>query len=202
MKLFHSAASPFVRKVMASAHHLGLADGIELLPAAASPVKRDATIAQSNPMGRVPTAILPDGTILPESRTICEWLAAQGSDPGFLPPPGPARWGVLELHALGDGIMEAALLARYEMALRPESLRWVDWLIGQMGKIDASIARLDDQVVRLSGPVTLGNVTVGAALGYLDFRFASHDWRRQAPRLAAWWAAFGETPPMLATRPV
>jgi len=201
MKLYHSPASPFVRKVMASAHHLGLAGQVEVLSSAASPINRDQTIGQSNPLGRVPTAILPDGTILHESRTICEWLASQGQDPGFLPAPGPARWAVLDLHAMGDGIMEAALLARYEVALRPEGLRWPEWYAGQVGKIDAAIARLEDRAEHLSGPVTLGNITVGCALGYLDFRFADHTWRAAAPKLAAWWAAFSETAPMQASRP-
>jgi glutathione S-transferase len=201
MKLYFSAASPYVRKVMASAHHLGLADRIETLASAASPVKRDMTIAASNPLGKVPTAILPDGTVLSDSRTICEWLATQGTDPAYLPAPGPARWAVLGQHALADGLLDAALLARYETAMRPEALRWPDWLAGQMGKIDAAIAGMEDAAGMLGGPVTLGTITTGCALGYLDFRFAHHDWRKAAPRLAAWWARFGETAPMALTRP-
>ena len=201
MKLYFSPASPYVRKVMASALHLGLAGGIEKLPSAASPVNRDMTIATANPMGKVPTAILNDGTVLADSRTICEWLALQGNDPAYLPPPGPARWAVLGQHALADGLLDAALLARYETAMRPEAMRWPDWLAGQMGKIDAAIARMETTADALDGPVTLGSMTTGCALGYLDFRFAHHDWRAAAPRLAAWWARFGETGPMALTRP-
>lgn len=201
MKLYFSAASPYVRKVMASAHHLGLADRIQTLGSAASPVQRDMTIAASNPLGKVPTAILEDGTVLPDSRTICEWLATQGNDPAFLPAPGPARWPVLAQHALADGLLDAALLARYETAMRPESMRWPEWLAGQMGKIDAALARMEETAGSLDGPVTLGSITTGCALGYLDFRFAGHDWRKAAPRLAVWWAHFGETPLMALTRP-
>ncbi len=201
MKLYHSAASPYVRKVTASACHLGVSGRITLLPSAASPVARDLTIGASNPLGKVPTAILDDGTVLADSRTICEWLAAEAGDAEFLPSPGPARWRVLRLHAIADGLLDAALLARYETAIRPERLRWDAWLVGQMGKIDAAVAALEAAADELAGPVTLGTITAGCALGYLDFRFAAHDWRAAAPRLAAWWADFARTPPMATTAP-
>ncbi|MFN3937052.1 MAG: glutathione S-transferase [Gemmobacter sp.] len=201
MKLYHAPASPYARKVTASAHHLGLMDRITLLPGAASPVARDRTIAAANPLGKIPTAILDDGTVLADSRTICEWLAHQAGDAGFLPAPGPARWAVLRLHAIADGLLDAALLARYETALRPEALRWPEWLAGQMGKIDAAVAALEQAAEDLRGPITLGTITAGCALGYLDFRFAGHDWRTAAPRLADWWEGFARTPPMAATVP-
>lgn len=201
MKLFHSPASPYVRKVMVSAMHLGLADGIDCVRASPSPVKPDPALSAQNPLGKLPAAVLADGTLLVGSRTICEYLASQGSDPAYLPAPGAARWAVLELHDLADGALDASLLARYETFARPEALRWADWVSGQMAKIDAALARLDAMTDRLEGPLTLGNVTVGCALGYLDFRFAHHDWRSANPRLAAWWAAFDQTPIMARTRP-
>lgn len=202
MRLLHSPTSPYVRKVMASAIHLGLAGQITCVSGHPSPVKPDPAVSDVNPLGKVPAATLDDGTVLLGSRTICEWLAGQGTDAGFLPASGPGRWAVLELHDLADGILDAALLARYESAVRPETLRWSDWQSGQMAKIDAALARLNVLEDRLAGPVTLGSITAGAALGYLDFRFADHPWRAANPRLAAWWAEFGETVPMAQTRPV
>lgn len=200
MKLFYSPASPYVRKVLASARILGLADSIELLPSAASPVARDMTIARVNPLGKVPTAYLDDDTALIDSRTICEYLHEQAPEKGLLPA-GAARWEALRLHALADGLLDAALLARYEVAMRPAELRWDDWLKGQMGKIDAAIAVLESEVEALQGRSDIGSITVGCALGYLDFRFADHDWRSNAPRLAQWWAEFGATPAMAETAP-
>ena len=202
MLLYHSPTSPFVRKVMATAHHLGLADSIECRRGQPSPVKPDPVLSADNPLGKVPAAALPDGTLLADSRSICEWLASQGKDPGYLPAPGPARWPVLELHALGDGILDAAVQSRYETAVRPQALFWPEWRAGQMAKIDATIARLNALTDRLAGPLTLGSVTVGCALGYLDLRFGDHDWRSANPRLAIWWAAFDETDAMARTRPV
>lgn len=200
MKLFFSPASPYVRKVLASAWTLGLADTIELLPSAASPVARDMTIAPRNPLGKVPTAYLDDDTALIDSRTICEYLHEQAPEKGLFPA-GAARWEALRLHALADGLLDAALLARYEVAMRPAELRWDDWLKGQMGKIDAAIAVLESEVEALQGRSDIGSITVGCALGYLDFRFADHDWRSNAPRLAQWWAEFGATPAMAETAP-
>lgn len=200
MKLFFSPASPYVRKVMASAWTLGLADTIEALPSAASPVARDMTIAPHNPLGKVPTAILPDGTALIDSRTICEYLHEQAPQHGLFPQ-GAARWEALRLHALADGLLDAALLARYETFMRPEALRWDAWIAGLMGKIDAAVAELESSADSLTGRADIGAITTGCALGYLDFRFPGHDWRAQAPRLAAWWAGYAQTEPMRQTWP-
>lgn len=200
MKLYFSPASPYVRKVLASAHLVELAHTVELLPSAASPVARDMMIAPVNPLGKVPTAYLDDGTALIDSRTICEYLHEQAPEKGLFPA-GSDRWEALRLHAIADGLLDAALLARYEVAMRPETLRWADWLKGQMGKIDAAAEALEASIDQLDGRQDIGSITTGCALGYLDFRFPDHEWRGQAPKLAAWWEAFANTPAMSKTKP-
>jgi glutathione S-transferase len=200
MKLYFSPASPYVRKVVASAHLIGLMDTIDLLPSAASPVTRDMKIAPVNPLGKVPTAYLDDGTALIDSRTICEYLHDQAPDKGLFPT-GAARWEALRLHAIADGLLDAALLARYETAMRPVGLQWPEWLAGQIGKIDASVEALEASVPQLETSSNIGTITVGCALGYLDFRFSGHDWRSNAPQLTTWWARFSKTHPMSATTP-
>jgi glutathione S-transferase len=201
MKLYFSPASPYVRKVMASAWALDLAATIELLPSAASPVARDMTIAPVNPLGKVPAAFLPDGTALIDSRTICEYLDSQRPEAGLIPAAGPARWEALRLHAIADGLLDAALLWRYETVMRPEGLRWQAWIDGLRGKVDAAVAALEVSVPSLAGRGDLGAITAGCALGYLDFRFADHDWRAAAPALADWWASYARTEPMARTVP-
>jgi len=200
MKLFFSSASPYVRKVMASAHALGLAETIEKLPSAASPLDRDMTIAPINPLGKVPAAYLDDGTALIDSRTICEFLHARAPGKGLFPA-GPARWEALRLHAIADGLLDAALLARYETVMRPEALRWDAWVAGQMGKIDAAIDALEESAPDLRRRGDIGEITAGCAVGYLDFRFPEHDWRDRAPQLAAWWKEYAQTEPMAQTAP-
>src|SRR5690606_38776840 len=114
MKIYFSPASPFVRKCMAVAHETGLVDRIEKLPSAANPVNRDRTVIASNPLGQVPTLITDDGQALYDSRVICEYLDDLGGGKLF-PATGKARWQALADQALADGILGAALLARYEI---------------------------------------------------------------------------------------
>ncbi len=200
MKLFFSPASPFVRKCMVIAQEAGIADRIEKLPSAAGPVARDQTIIPSNPLGKVPTLITDDGQVLYDSRVICEYLNDLAGGVLF-PAGGQARWQALADQALGDGIMDAALLARYEVALRPEALRWQDWVDGQMSKAHDALAQLEKNVKRLDGRLDIGVITIACALGYLDFRFASYDWRSTHPGVAAWFKTFNARPSMQATLP-
>jgi glutathione S-transferase len=200
MKLYHSQTSPYVRKCMFIAHHLGLADRIEKLPSAAHPVNRDQSIIPSNPLGKVPTMITDDGTVLFDSRVICEYLDHLGKG-SFFPPAGAERWRVLTEQALGDGILDAALLARYEGALRPEDLRWSEWVAGQMDKINVGLAHAEKNFDAGSDRVDIGRVALGCALGYLDFRFGDIGWRNRCPKLAKWFEKFSTLPAMEATRP-
>ena len=198
MKIFFSPASPYVRKVMVCAAELGLA--LEKLPSAASPVNRDRTIVAENPLGKVPTFLTDDGTALYDSRVICEYLDTKGGGKLF-PREGDARWRALVEQALADGLLDAALLARYEGTLRPAELRWDAWVAGQMDKIATSLDRMEHSTAGFAGRVDIGTIATGCALGYLDFRFPDLGWRTRHPNLAAWLAEFGRRPAMQATAP-
>lgn len=199
MKIYFSPASPFVRKCMVIAHELGLVDRIEKLPSAAGPVARDQTIIPSNPLGQVPTLLTDDGQALFDSRVICEYLNELGG--GALFPAGTARWRALAEQSLGDGMLGAALLARYETVLRPEALRWDGWYEGQLGKVRDGLAQLEKTATSLEGRLDIGTITVGCALGYLDFRYPDFDWRTGHPAVAAWFKTFNQRPSMQATLP-
>jgi hypothetical protein len=112
-----------------------------------------------------------------------------------------ARWNVLVDQALGDGVMDAAVLTRYENAVRPEGLRWSDWVSGQLDKVMCGLSQLERRAAGLVGRVDSGTIALGCALGYLDFRFATLAWREKCPDAAAWFAQFGERESMMATRP-
>lgn len=197
MKLFFSPTSPYVRKCMVTAHELGLVGRIELLAANAHPVQRDATIIASNPLGKVPTLIADDGRVLYDSRVICEYFDELGGGQLF-PRSGAPRWAALTLQSLADGMLDAALLARYETALRPEALRWGDWVTGQLDKVATSMAALEAQAATLEGRVDIGTLSLGCALGYLDLRFADMNWRQRYPGAARWAAGFMQRPAMQA----
>ncbi len=202
MQLLHAPTSPYVRKVMASAHLLGLAGEIAWLPSAANPIVRDGRIAAHNPLAKVPTLILADGRALYDSRVICEYLASLRPDYGLFPADGDARWRALGLQALGDGLLDAALLARYEYTARPDAKQWHDWRAAQLTKVAACLDEIEALAATLAtGRLTIGEVTIGCALGYLDFRFPALPWRDLRPKAAAWHAAIQALPAMQATVP-
>ena len=200
MKIFHSPASPFVRKCMVVAHELGIADRIEKLPSAAGPVKRDTTILPKNPLGQVPTFLCDDGQVLYDSRVICEYLDATYSGALF-PADGSQRWARLTELALADGMTAAALLARYETMLRPEALRWNDWTEGQLAKVRTGLEWLETAAPSFGDRVDIGTIAFGCTLGYMDFRFPSVDWRGEAPNTAKWFEVFNQRASMQATLP-
>lgn len=183
MQIYFSPTSPYVRKCMVTADELGLTDLIELLPANAHPVTRDRHLLASNPLGKVPTFITDDGQALFDSRVICEYLNALGHG-RLLPAEGAARWEALTLQALGDGILDAALLARYELNVRPEELRWGDWVSGKLDAIHTSLDHLNRHPEVFAKDIHLGLLTIGCALWYLDLRYPELAWRVTYPALA------------------
>jgi glutathione S-transferase len=199
MKLYFSAPSPFVRKCLVCAHELGIRQQIELIPAAPHPVNRDQALVAQNPLGKIPTLITPEGEVLYDSRVICEYLndAARGT---MIPASGPARWRVLVDQALADGMLDAAVLTRYETAVRPENLRWSAWSSGQMEKVSSGLAEIEKHAASLGERVDLGVIAIACALGYLDLRFGSLGWRAGHPRTAAWFDRFDQRKSMTATR--
>lgn len=200
MKLYHSPTSPFVRKVLVLAHELGIADRIELVPSNAHPVQRDRSIIEKNPLGKVPTLVTDDGLVLYDSRVICEYLnELAGGD--LIPADGEERYRVLVEQSLADGMLDAAILARYETALRPEALRWGDWIAGQLDKVATGFLELEARASGFGDRVDLGTIAFGCVLGYLDFRFASLQWRDGRPNTAAWYEWFHGRDSMVATRP-
>ncbi|WP_336488567.1 glutathione S-transferase [Methylobacterium nigriterrae] len=200
MKLFHSHFSPFVRKVMVAAHELGLADRIELLPSAVHPMKRDETVLAQHPLAQVPTLIDETGNALADSRVICEYIDALGGHRLF-PPAGADRWRALNEQSLADGLLDAALLIRYELTARAEGERSAGWIDGQNAKIASALAWFESRAATFTDRLDIGTVAAASALGYLDLRFADLAWRDRHPGLAAWYADFAERPSMRATQP-
>lgn len=202
LKLLFAATSPFVRKVMVCAHLTGQADKIRLLDSAAHPVRRDPRIAAHNPLAKVPTLILQDGQALYDSRVICEYLASRAGAETIFPASGADRWTALSRQALGDGLLDAALLARYELTARPAEFQWPTWHEALLTKVTSCLATIEAIASDLAHEEpTIGEITIGCALGYLDFRFPALNWRAQCGVAARWNEAFQSLPAMQATRP-
>jgi glutathione S-transferase len=199
MQLYFNPASPYVRKVRVTAHELGLSDEIDLISVSLSPVSPHEGVRSCNPVGKIPTLITDDGATFYDSPVICEYLDARAGGNRIFPAVGAARWIALRRQALADGIMDAAVLTRYEEAVRPKELRWQEWVDGQRLKIRTALDALERE--SLEGVFDIGTISIACALGYLDLRFASEAWREGRPRLAAWAAAIGKRPSIAATAP-
>ncbi|HYA81110.1 MAG TPA: glutathione S-transferase [Methylocystis sp.] len=194
--LRYSPASPYARKVLIAAAILGLADRIETQTVDfADPSDH---IRTQNPLGKIPTLVLEDGSTLYDSRVIAEYLDQLAGGGRLFPAEAGRRFAALRLQALGDGINDAALLLRYEETTRPADKRFDDWVSLQQGKVDRGLAALAADPP--AGEIDIGHIAAATALGYLDLRFAGA-WREKYPRLAAWLDDFARnTPSFDATR--
>lgn len=201
MKLFYSPASPYARKIMVIIRELGLTDRVEIVSMATSPVAGEPTLRAANPLTKIPTLVTDEGLSVYDSRVIAEYICGLAGDTRFFPVSGPARFRALIDQSLGDGMLDAALLARYEGFLRPEALRWPEWMAGQMGKIENGLDIVEANSAGYGERYDIGTVAIACALGYLEFRFKDHDWFGKRPAMKAWYTAFCERPNMAATQP-
>lgn len=197
MKLYAAAASPFVRKVMVVLHETGQLDSVEIEQVVTSPVQPSGAVQASNPLAKIPALERGDGPALYDSRVICAYLDERAG--GRLYNRG---WDSKILEATADGIMDAAVLMSYEKRLRPQDKQWDGWLDAQLDKVLGGCAALNARwMSHLQGPLDIGQIAVGCALGYVDFRHPDAGWRNGNQALAQWHAAFESRPSMQATRP-
>ncbi len=185
MILRYSPASPYARKIRIAAELLGLSERIRI--ESASTADPNDSLRIQNPLGKIPTLILADGSSLYDSRVIADYLDHLSGGGKLIPADPDRRFAALRLQALGDGINDAALLIRYETATRPAALRDPEAIALQQGKIDRALATLE--AAPPAGRPDIGQIALACALGYLDLRFEGA-WRQTHPRLAAWLADF------------
>jgi glutathione S-transferase len=207
MKLRHSPTSPFVRKVMVSAYELGLADKIERIPTRVAPTQRNDDVVRDNPLVKIPALATDDGIVIYDSPVICEYLDTLAGGGKLFPSEGKPRWLALRQQALGDGILDASILARYER-LRPREFQWQEWIDAQLRKVRGALSALEMECESsdLATPAEnasalIGQITIGCALGYLDFRYPNEIWRERHRRLAAWYDGFAQRRSMQETAP-
>lgn len=196
LKLWYSPASPFVRKVMVFAHEAGLADSIEL--ASGNVWATDSPITKDNPLGKVPALVTPDG-IFPGSYLCCEYLDSLHAGLRLIPSDARERWPVLQLHAFADGIIEATVASAIEQVRRPKELVYQGMLDRQRNKIIGTLDKIAS--LELSRAADIGSITLGCALGYLDYRMPQLDWRAGRTTLGQWYESFSQRKSMQATLP-
>ena len=199
MKLFWSTRSPFVRFVMVVAHEKGVVGAIETEQVVVAAAKPNTAVMAHNPLNKLPTLVLDDGTALYDSRVIAEHFDETGSGPRLLPPSSDARREVLRQVALGIGLLDLLVgwLGEYR---KPPAEQDAEFNAAMRLKFTATLDALEQEAAALSTrEFDLAHAAIGAALGYADFRYGDIDWRDARPALAAFHASVDARPSFQAT---
>lgn len=201
MKLYFSPASPYVRKVLACAIELDLEHCIERLPCSVHVIRRDVDVVSHNPLGQVPTLITDGGKVLYDSRVICEYLDALAGGGRLFPVSIEHRFDALTQQAAADGLLDAAILGRQELTIRPPDKSWDPWRQAQLAKITSALDRMQAWSFAFGDRIDIGTLTTACALGYLEFRYPDLDWRSGRTALADWFQTIRSRPSMARTLP-
>ncbi len=185
MKLLGSTSSPYVRKVrvVMAEKKLDYAFVTEDVWSA------DTAIADSNPLGKVPCLVMEGAEALFDSRVIVEYLDTLSPVGKLIPAVGRERAEIKTWEALADGLMDAAILARLEATWggRSKAQRSQNWIDRQMRKVNDALKAmshgLGDKPFCAGIHLSLADIAVGCAVGYLDFRFPQIHWRADFPNL-------------------
>ena len=185
MKLIGSNSSPYVRKVRVVMAEKKL--DYEYVQEDVWSANTEITL--SSPLGKVPCLVMEGGEAIFDSRVIVEYLDTLSPVGKLIPGMGRERAEVKTWEALADGVLDASILARLEATWggRTAEQRSQAWIDRQLGKVDAALQAmskgLGDKAFCVGIHLTLADVAVGVALGYLDFRFPQINWREQYPNL-------------------
>jgi len=196
MKLLFNHASPFARKCRVLAIELDVAERIDWQDVGAvSPLERNDYLFAHNPLGKLPALKISDRQVLCDSRVICEYLLEFECNFTALAK-RELHFEDLHLQALADGLMDAALLIRYEVILREPNHQWQAWQKKQWFRIDRVLSDVEANLNDferdgfgysvLEGRFTLGQIALVCALGYLVFRFPQYKWRDEFVVLSSW----------------
>src|SRR6266550_1553788 len=201
MQLFYSPNSPYARKARIIIHELNLTSRVEEMIVS---LPADAKLRALNPLGKIPALLLDDGSVIYDSPVICEYLDTLG-DGKFFPRAtlfreAQGRWRALTLQALGDGLADAVVRRNQEMRL-PEERRSSEVLARQTASVEAAFAVADRAAAKFPPELTIGEIAIACAIGYLDLRVPNDGWRDRYSQLARWLDIFSQRPSVQATKP-
>jgi len=199
MKLYGSLTSPFVRKVRMVLMEKGLAHDLVV----EGPADAAGNVVRLNPLRAIPVLERDDGEVFFDSPMICEYIDSLNDKPRLYPASGEARWQALRWHALGQGMMEATV-ARFVELRKPAEKQDAAYAAKHEARIAAALVFAAERIPAsgfISGnTIGIADITLAAALGYIDLRHA-HDWRGRHPRLAQWLVPISARPSFIETQP-
>lgn len=185
MKLLGSTSSPYVRKVRVVMAEKKLDYELVIQDVWAA----ETAISDANPLGKVPCLVMEGAEALFDSRVIVEYLDTLSPVGKLIPSVGRERSEIKTWEALADGLLDASILARLEATWggRTKAQRSQAWIDRQLVKVNGSLKTmskgLGEKPFCAGIHLTLADIAVGCALGYLDFRFPQIDWRTEYPNL-------------------
>jgi glutathione S-transferase len=190
MKLLASMTSPYARKLRVLAHELGIAMPVE----DTAPMTDPAALLAVNPLGKVPALVLDDGSAIIDSPVIAAFLIASVPGQVLMAQSGRDHWQARTTEALADGVLDAAIILRFNMAQGITSGPWVD---RQHRAIERALSVMNGRV----GGSSFGDICIVVACDYLSFRFPDLDWRTHNGALAGLTDRLLATPAFQATQP-
>lgn len=196
MKLFWSSRSPFARKVAVTAHELGLFGALDLVPVVPMVTRPDPRLAAVNPLMKVPTLQLEDGSVIFDSHVICDWLDQQTGGGRIVPRPAKRRLWALRREALCDGALEVMLALRAEDR-RPAEHREPRLIAAYESRLHAVLAAIEADADSITDEIDIGSIATACTLAYFDFRFPGLRWRAGHTATSGWFARFSQRPSML-----
>jgi glutathione S-transferase len=204
MRLYYSRPSPFARKALVALIETNQINDVELEEVKIGPLAPGEIVPAANPLGKIPTLLLPDGASIIDSKFICRYIDEMNPNNirMRLYPEGDDIWQALRLEALADGLLEAAVLLVYEIRVRAEELRVQEWVDAQLIKITRTLAYFENNIIQLEKNINMGSLTVAIALDYLDFRHKNIIWRKNNPKLFTWHETIKARKSLSSTMPI
>ena len=199
MKGYATPASPYARKVRMAQIETGQPDLIDWTMLTRE--QRAEQIPAINPLGKIPVVVMESGEALYDSPVICAWVDAQHGGRKLIPDTAPERWQVLRLEALGDGLGEAVVAVGLELG-KPEEERSQAVIARQGGKVMSALAALDKQAPAFRDQLSMGEIAVACAIGYMEYRNVAPGWRDDFRALAGWYNSLADRPSFAETLPV
>ena len=199
MQLIMARPSPYARKIRILLRETGQLQDVEEVEISTSPITPDPQAAAANPTARIPSLIRPRQTTLYDSRVIARYLDDRAGAGLY---PANTLWDVLTLEATIEAIMDSAVALSYETRLRPKEKQFDPWVEAHWGKITSALTALQNTwMPYLEGPLNISQISLGAALAYVELRHGHRDWRTGRAALSDWLEAFSKRDSMVDTLP-
>jgi glutathione S-transferase len=198
VKIYGDVISPFVRMCLVTAHEAGLADRVQLAATKVNPAEANVALEKLSPIGKIPVLETDHHHPVYDSRVIMEYLAHVAGNRTLIPDDGVKRFRVLTLLSLTQGIGDAAVGLRYELAARPADKHWPEWAERARRRMTAGVADIEANWHGSLGDISVATISLACVLSYINLRHGDLQLQAECPRVAAFHTAFCDRPSMKA----